>query len=313
METRANYIAIGAFVLVIAAGLFISMLWLAGAQFRTEYEYFATRFQGPVTGLGTGAAVRLNGIEIGRVTNIEFDPTDPKLVLVVLQVREGILLHADSVASLETQGLTGVSYVEISGGTQSSPPLEAKEGERYRVITSRPSNLQEVVNGAPELVAKLLSIADKLTQVLNEQNQKALADTLANLRDTTAVFDQRSKEIDQLITDGGTTMHNLAGATNQLPGLIDKFDHVAGQIDVLARSADETAKQAGRLTNDIDSLVVGVKPQLHDLTTNGFEQLNALLVESRSLVQSLNRVSNALERDPSRFLFGERREGYKPK
>ena len=313
METRANYIAIGTFVLVILAGLFISMLWLAGAQFRAEYEYFATRFEGPVTGLGTGAPVRLNGIEIGRVTDIQFDPTDPKLVVVILQVRDGIVLHTDAVASLETQGLTGISYVEISGGTQSSPPLGLLPGDRYPMVASRPSSLQEVVNGAPELVAKLLDIANRLSAVLNDKNQQAIGETLANLRDTTAVFDRRAQDIDQLLSDGGKTMHNLADASGSVQGLIGKFDHMADQIDVLAKSADDTAKHLSRLSTDVDGMIADVKPQIHDLTNNGFEQLSALLAESRSLVQSLNRVSNALERDPSRFLFGERREGYKPK
>jgi phospholipid/cholesterol/gamma-HCH transport system substrate-binding protein len=313
VETRANYIAIGGFVMVILAGLFIAMLWLAGASFRAEYEYFATRFEGPVTGLGTGSPVRLNGIEIGRVQAIEFDPTDPELVVVIMQVRDGIVLHTDAVASLETQGLTGVSYVEIAGGTQSSPPLEVKPGERYPVIASKRSSLQQVVNGAPELVAKLLHIADRLSEVLNDKNEQAIADTLANVRNATAIFDRRSHDIDQMIDDGGKTMHNLADASASMPALIGKLDHVAAEIDELTRSADDTAKRIGRLSSDVDGVVADAKPQIHNLATNGLDQLSALLTESRSLVQSLNRVSNALERDPSRFLFGAPRQGYTPK
>ncbi len=312
METRANYIAIGTFVLVILAGLFISMLWLAGAQFRAEYEFYATRFRGPVTGLGTGAPVRLNGIEIGRVTDIEFDPSDPQLVVVVMQVREGLVIHTDAVASLETQGLTGVSYVEIAGGTKESPPLKRIDDDRYPMIASRPSSLQSVINGAPQLVAKLLEIADRLSAVLSDQNQQAIAETLANLRETTAIIDKHGKDIDQLIDDSGKAVHNIALGTNDLPALVAKFDRLAAQIDELAKSADQTAKQVTKLSGDVDTVVTEARPQIRDLTTNGFEQLSALLAESRSLVQSLNRVSNALERDPSRFLFGERREGYKP-
>jgi phospholipid/cholesterol/gamma-HCH transport system substrate-binding protein len=149
--------------------------------------------------------------------------------------------------------------------------------------------------------------------VLNDKNQQAIGETLANLRDTTAVFSRRSKELDQLIDDSGKTMHNLADTSGALPALVGKFDHTTAQIDGLAKSADDTVKQLGRLSTDIDGVIADNKSQIRNLTTNGFEQLSALLAESRSLVQSLNRVSNALERDPSRFLLGERREGYKPK
>ena len=96
---------------------------------------------GPVTGLGSGALVRLNGIEIGRVTGIEMDPQDPQLVRVILQVRNAVEIRTDAVASLETIGLTGVSYIEISGGTLNSPALVVAEGQQYPTIRSRPSSL----------------------------------------------------------------------------------------------------------------------------------------------------------------------------
>ena len=102
MEARANYVAVGAFVLVVLAGILIGCLWLARVQFETEYQFFQTRVAGPVSGLGTGSAVRLNGIEVGRVTKIDLDPKDPKLVVLVLQVRNTIEIRADAVVSIET-------------------------------------------------------------------------------------------------------------------------------------------------------------------------------------------------------------------
>src|SRR5580658_3807640 len=150
METRANYVAVGAFVLILLAGSFVAMIWLLRVQFRTEYSYFETHFEGPVTGLGKGAPARLNGIEVGRVQEIEFDPDDPKLVVVILQLRAALVIHSDAVASLETQGLTGVSYVEITGGTKESPPLEAKEGRRYPIIASNRPPFRRSSTGRPK-------------------------------------------------------------------------------------------------------------------------------------------------------------------
>ena len=79
MEARANYVAVGAFVLVVLALILVGSLWFARVQFATEYQYIETSVAGPVSGLSTGAAVRLNGIEAGRVAKIELDPNDPKL------------------------------------------------------------------------------------------------------------------------------------------------------------------------------------------------------------------------------------------
>jgi phospholipid/cholesterol/gamma-HCH transport system substrate-binding protein len=313
METRANYVAVGAFVLILLAGGFVAMIWLLRVQFTTEYTYFETHFAGPVTGLGKGAAARLNGIEVGRVQEIEFDPDDPKFVVVILQLRAGLIIHSDAVASLEMQGLTGVSYVEITGGTKQSPPLPVLPGARYPIIASKPSSLQAVVNGAPEMMARMAVIADRLSALLDDANRQAISDTLVNLRDATAVFNHRAHDIDQIITDATVITHNLSGASDSLRDTMVKIDHDAGRIDAILTSANDTAKKANQIAGDLAAVIDAGKPQLRDLTTTGAAQLTELLSEARTLVANLSRVSAQLERDPTRLLFGDRREGYTPK
>lgn len=313
METRANYVAVGAFVLTVMAGVFVAVLWLARIQFETEYKYFETHVAGPVTGLGSGALVRLNGIEIGRVTRIELDPKDPQLVRLILQVRNTVEIRADAVASIETLGLTGVSYVEISGGTLGSPPLLAAEGQQYPTITSRPSSLQEVFNSAPELLARLLVISDRIAAVLDDRDREAISEVLVNIRDTTGVFARRTQDIDQIITDGNQAVHNLAAASASLKTMLGKLEGTSDHADRLVLAANDTVEQATKLAADLDAVVLSSKPGLHDLTTNGVVQLDELLGDARRLISSLSRVSMALERDPSRFLFGDHREGYTPR
>ena len=93
METKANYVAVGAFVLACVLGLVVALLWLAGAQYSEEYAYYRTYFTGSVTGLGNGTAVRYNGIEVGHVTKLNFDPDDPKSVIVTMQVAAPLPIH----------------------------------------------------------------------------------------------------------------------------------------------------------------------------------------------------------------------------
>ncbi len=313
MEARAGYVAVGAFVLAVLGGILVATLWLARVQFETQYQYFETHVAGPVSGLGTGALVRLNGIEVGRVARIGLDPKDPRLVTLLLQVRDTIEIHADSVASIETQGLTGVSYVEISGGTLGSPVLTTAAGQAYPQIASRPSSLQEVFDNAPQLVARLLVIADRVESVLDDKNRATIAQTLDNIRDTTAVFDRRSKDIDQLIVDSGETMHNLADASATLKTTLANLDHASGNADRLIATANTTFEHATKLASDLDAVVQASRPGLRDLTTNATAQLDELLSDARRLLASLNRVSTGLERDPSRLLLGDRHEGYQPK
>ena len=313
METRANYAAVGAFVLVMLAGIFVALIWLLRISFSTQYAFYETHFEGPVTGLGKGAPVRLNGIEIGRVEDLDFDPDDPKLVVVIMQVRASLTIHSDAVASLETQGLTGVAYVEITGGTKESPPLEPKEGQRYAVMASKPSSFQEVVNSAPEVVAKLAIVADRLADMLNDDNRKAIADILGNLRDATAPFGRHAEDLDHTLTDAAETMHNLSGASDSLRDTLAKVDHDIDKVDGVLASASDAAKKFDHVAANIDGILEAGKPQLKDFATTGVAQLTQLMSEARTLVSSLNRVSAQLERDPSRLLFGDRRQGFNPK
>src|SRR3569833_2273453 len=111
METKANYVAVGAFVLACVIGLVVTILWLAGIQYSQEYAYYQANFKGSITGLGKGTVARYNGIEVGRVTNLDFDPLDPKTVIVTMQVQPNLIIREDSVASIDSQGFTGGAYV----------------------------------------------------------------------------------------------------------------------------------------------------------------------------------------------------------
>jgi len=192
METKANYVAVGAFVLACAVGLVVTILWLAGVQYSQEYAYYQSNFKGPVTGLGKGTLTRYNGIEVGRITDLSFDPADPSRVIVTVQVQPNLNIREDSIASIDSQGLTGGAFVEISGGSANSPLLVAREGQRYPVLRTKQSTFAQLQQSAPEVVAKLNVAASRLNDLLSDDNRRAIAHVLANLDETTqAVAPQR--------------------------------------------------------------------------------------------------------------------------
>jgi phospholipid/cholesterol/gamma-HCH transport system substrate-binding protein len=235
-----------------------------------------------VTGLGKGTTVRYNGIEVGRVDSLAFDPNDPQEVIVTLQVQPGLNIREDSEASIESQGLTGGSYLEIDGGTANSPLLVAQPGQRYPVIKAKASTLQQLEETAPRLVAKLNSAADRINDLLSDQNRKAISGILTNLNTTTLTIAQHSGDID-------TTLHSLAVTTSKLSPTLDDINE---DIDKL-----------GKLSDDADALVKS--PAMSDISD--------LTGDMKKLLASLTRLSNQLDREPTKLLFGDRRKGYEPK
>jgi phospholipid/cholesterol/gamma-HCH transport system substrate-binding protein len=282
VETKANYVAVGGFVLACIIGLVVTLLWLAGVQYSQEFEYYQTNFKGAVTGLGKGTAVRYNGIDVGRVQNLEFDPTDPQRVIVTLQVQPGLNIREDSRASIASQGLTGGSFVEIDGGTPNSPLLTAQPGQRYPVIKSKASALEQLEESAPVLVAKLNNAVDRVRDLLSDQNRKSISDILTNLDETTSAIAKRSGDIDAML-------HN--------------FNAMSGKLGSVLTDVDEDFDQLGKLSKDADAFVKS--PALNDISD--------ITGDMKKLLASLTRLSNQLDREPTKLLFGDRRKGYEPK
>ena len=288
METRANYVAVGAFVLACVIGLVVTILWLAGAQYSQEYSYYQTYFKGPVTGLGKGTITRYNGIDVGRVTDLKFNPDDPQSVIVTMQVQPNLNIREDSMASIESQGLTGGTYVEISGGTAKSPILTAREGQDYPIIRAKQSTLQQLEQSAPEVVAKLNIAVTRLNDLLSDQNRKAVTNVLANLDQTTTTLAKNSTEIEATIKNANTAMASLRDASASLKPTLEH--------------ADVTMTKFGKVADDADAFIKG----------DGLAQITDLVGEMRRLVTSLTRFSDQLNREPTKLLFGDRRKGYDP-
>ena len=289
METKANYVAGGAFVLACVIGIVVTILWLAGAQNSQEYSYYQAYFTGAVTGLGTGTVTRYNGIDVGRVKDLQFDPNNPQRVIVTLQVQPGLSIREDSVASIDTQGFTGGAFVEISGGTAAAPMLVAKNGQRYPVIPTKQSTLDQLEQSAPELVSKLNVAASSINDLLNDDNRRAIAHILNSLDVTTAAFARRSEDFDATIKNANAATANLRDASAELKPTLQNVDLALGKF--------------GKVADDADAFING----------DSLGQIQDLVGEMRRLVSTLNKFSEQLNRTPTTLIFGDRRKGYEPK
>lgn len=315
METRAPYVVVGTFVLVLLAGIVVAVMWFAEAQFSEAANYYDIYFTGSVTGLTTGSTVRYNGIPVGRVAEARLDPVDPTRVRVTIELQPNVAVKTDTIASLELQGLAGGVYVNLTGGTRAAPALTRQANERYPVIASRPSDLQRVVNGAPQLLARAVTLADELSEVLNNQNRQALAETLDNLRKVSAAAASHSQDVDTAIVNGAQTVAALRtslDSANAILGALKALIAPQGAMDETLHSVDETARRLSDLAQRLDSVVAENQPQLRQFSKNGLDQMQQLLQQTQALVTQLSRLADALERDPSRLLYGDRREGYRP-
>jgi phospholipid/cholesterol/gamma-HCH transport system substrate-binding protein len=312
METRAHYVAIGAFVLALVFLGFTAVLWLAGTQFAVSYQHYDIYFKGPVTGLSKGARVDYNGIPVGQVSDIEIDPSNVEQVRVTVEIKSEVVIKEDCAANIETNILSGVSYVLITRGTQEAKVLTAQGGQRYPVIRSRRSTLASISARGPQLLEKLDDILDHLDDILDEHNRTALTATLDNVNKLSSTLAEHADDVTKLVADADDTMKKLGALAQAANKLADNIDanyatpEIKNQLIELAKSIEQTSRQ-------LDVVLQDARPGVRTLSQQTVGDFNALISEARQFISGLSRVAAQLERDPTRLLFGDRREGYQPK
>jgi phospholipid/cholesterol/gamma-HCH transport system substrate-binding protein len=298
METRAAYVVVGAFVLVLMAGLITAVLWLAHGQFAQPEARYDIYFASVAMGLVDGSPVHISGVQVGRVVKVALDAHDSQRVRVTIEVTSDAPIRSDSVASIDVQTLTGSASVEITPGTATAPPIATVDDQNLAVIWSRDSDIQKVVQTIPDLLAKLTDLTDRLASTLDDKNRAALAGTLDNLNRISGVAAARSGDLDRLFADSAADAKELHQTIASMNAAVERIDGVAGQ--------------AGDTLHDIDKLVKDNQGPLKDFTQNGLDELRQLLGRTETLVTTMTRAADTIERDPSSLIYGDRRQGYRP-
>jgi phospholipid/cholesterol/gamma-HCH transport system substrate-binding protein len=299
MEAKVNFVVVGVFVIVFSTTLIAGLLWLSsGKYYRKSYDTYQTYMSESVSGLNVDAPVRYRGVEVGHVRRIALAPGNVEQVQVTLDIDRGTPVKEDTIAVLQTQGLTGIAFVELTAGRRASVPLSAKPGEEYPVIQSGPSLMNRLESSLTSLLASVNRTSDNLNGVLDEDNRRALRRTLADLEVLSRTLAARSATIDAGLASAAKTMDNAARFTDQLPHLlqrversVDAFDHMANQVGGAGATASE--------------VLDGSRADVQRFTSETLPEVHELVADLRDLAATLRRVSGELEKDPSALVYGK--------
>ncbi|WP_428827446.1 MlaD family protein [Azonexus sp. IMCC34842] len=298
METKVNYAAVGAFVLVLVAVLIGATLWLAsGGAFQKKYDLYLAIEEESVAGLNLNAPVKYNGVDVGKVRQIELDPGNPQRVNLLFAIERGTPIKEDTVAVLKTQGLTGIAYVELSGGADQVPLLQATAGNEYPQIRTKPSLGTRLENVLTNVLAKLDNTSTNLNAMLSAENQASFKSTLADIASVAHTLAARKESIDSGLVDAARTFENAARATARLEPAIERLGRGADAVEKMGNEVARTSASAGKTINSVGS-------DVNRFTAETMPQLERLLNELSVLTTSLRRLSEQTERNPSGLLFG---------
>jgi phospholipid/cholesterol/gamma-HCH transport system substrate-binding protein len=266
METRANYVLIGAFTLAVIAAAFGFVLWFQSLHATKARSPLRVIFEGPATGLRNGGSVNFNGIRIGEVVRVKLD--NPRRVVALAMIENNAPVRKDTLVGLEFQGLTGVAAISLKGGDEAAPPVPLDE-DGVPVLTADPAALQDVT----ESIRATLQNVNRIVA----DNQESVKNSLRNLETFTGALARNSEKID---------------------GVMVKVDGVILKADNLMLGLNAIAGGAGG--GELNLMVKSIRELADDLD----KRTGVLITDGRRTLADISRAVNNFDRNPSRVIFG---------
>ncbi|MEW6544643.1 MAG: MlaD family protein [Nitrospirota bacterium] len=310
MEPKVNYTLVGAFVVLLTAALIGAALWLGKGEYRKSYDRYYAYMTESVSGMSVNSPVKYRGVEVGRVKEIILNPDNPEEVRLTMDILRGTPVKEDTVAILESQGLTGLAFVNLAGGSREAPPLTAKEDQEYPVIKTGASlfyKLDEALSKllADESVSRLLNDSSGLIQdirlVLSKENRESLRQVLNDLAVTTHALAARSQRLDEGVDSAAETFKHLAKTSKTLN---DELPLILVRVHRSAAALESLSKDLSRTSATVGTLVADTKPGLEQFSGQTLADVGQLVTELRQLTATLQRVAARLEREPNALVFG---------
>ena len=290
METRANLVTVGLFVLAVIAAGFVSVYWLLrGSESGPRAELIIV-FPGSVSGLVNGAAVSFNGIKVGQVTRLSFAPDDPTRVIAAVTIDASTPVKRDSRASLGYQGLTGVATVQIWGGSADSPPMIPIEPGKNTLYAER-SSVQDIIEGAQRVLGKVDNAVSTIDKVVQD-NAEPINRTLKNAETFSDALAKNSGNVERFMADVGKAADVLSKTSGKIETLVEDLDNVVKSIDPKQVSAivDNVNKVSGdvaKASGEIDGVMKDARAAAGRLKTFS-DDLNNALGDVRKLVTAVD-------------------------
>lgn len=298
METKANYVLIGAFTIAVVTFGLLFLLWAANYASQRSFQRYDVIFNEPVTGLTVGGSVQYNGIAVGTIEDLKLDPQDPRMVVAHLKVQHDAPVKVDTRARMSMAGLTGSPFIQLTGGSPNAPRLEPDRPGEVPVILTEPSALQNIADTANRLV-------ERLDKMFSEENVERFSSTMSNIERATGAIGGQDADLRAMIVNARRATEQLnttLESTNRTVNTLDR--EFTQQLPALVNKLDATLVKLDSAAGGADTILNENRAAINSFATDGLGQLGPTLGELRGLVRDLRNITDRMDGSPARYLLG---------
>lgn len=308
MNNRVNYTAVGFVVLLGVIMMLGFTYWLLKPSADDETQKYYILFDESVLGLNVDSTVKYRGIDVGKVTRLRINPKNTEQVEVLVTILKNTPIKETTVAKLTSQGITGLSYINLSLGDNNAPLLKAKEGEEYPVIKTEASFFERFEKSLDSVSTKLSKTLTRTEELLDDNNQEQIA---LLLKSTASFMTQMNKLVsDKAIADFHSSLKNFDSATKKIDNMMPRIEHF---VDNSVAWENKIATTFSSIMNSylgikasMDRFKLAVESgdfNLKEISTDIVPTMNNTLIELQHLMIRMEGALNQYERSPGDILF----------
>ena len=249
----------------------------------------------------TDESVRFHGLPIGKVKNISVDPHNVEQIAVKISIDNPDLIREDAVASVEAQGLTGYSYIQIKGGSQDRPPLKAVNGKHYPVITSQASGIEMLSSELPHILENIYTLSGRLNSLFDKDNVASIYSTLDNLSKMTTALARGPNKLEDFVGEARAAFAQLQKTLKTIEG---KTNPTFDALTQASLSLEKTAQS-------LDVLLEENRASVKEFTSAGLPAITSTMAEAQKNLKALQGILDKIEVSPGNFLHNSTSQGYR--
>jgi len=308
MNNKVNYTVVGLLVLLGLTMILTFSYWLLQPTVDEKTSQYIIYFDESVLGLNIDAPVKYRGISVGKVNHLRINPNNSEQVEVLVTILRTTPVKVDTAAKLTAQGITGLSYINLSMGGDSSQTLSRLEGAEYPVIKSIPSFFENFEKSLGSVSTNLSNTLIQTEKLLNDDNQEQVALLLQR----TAGFMDR---LERLLDD--KTINSLQKSVENLESATTKVDKVIPNIDIFIDKSVEWEDNIHNSFNSIMNSYLGIRSSMDEIkravssgefnikeiTSDLVPTMNSTLLDMQDVMIKFQDTLNQYDRSPSDILY----------
>ncbi|EJF88818.1 MlaD family protein [Bartonella tamiae] len=307
METKANYVKVGVFTVTTLIAAFLIVFYISGLFESRNLEPLDVRIPGSVSGLGESSQVFFNGIRVGTVRRLTLDESNPNMVIAKTEINGTVPITRSTVATLGFQGLTGLAFIELKGGSLNEPNLleEAERDDTVARIDADPSTFNNLLATAQDIFARANSALEELEGFIKDVRDP-LTQTVENTRDFSNTLINNKDNVQNIMNDTSQMMKRLNTASEKADSIMAKLDRMLSpdNKNSVVVQAQKTLTSIQDAADTLNQHIGPIANNLERFSGKGLRNVEALVNDSRRSIERIEQAITDLERDPQRIIFG---------